>query len=96
MITTMAVLILCAAAFTLIYISKPHTSVEPIETGPETTKESEPAETSETTISDVLPITPKETEKDLEPLVIDILSMERDPNPHIINTDVIYEGENDE
>jgi flagellar basal body-associated protein FliL len=94
LITILVVLILCGAAFTVLYLTKPHYEVPPV--GTETGTEPESESTTETTapeLPDIPPIIPKETET--ETLQINVLEMERDPNPHIISTEIIY-GEEDE
>ena len=98
MITVMAVLILCAAAFTLLYLSTPHSGVEPLETAePETEETTKQEQTSETDVPSVVPpVIPQNTETETDPLIVDVIGMERDPNPHVISADVIYEGEDNE
>ena len=92
LITILVVLILCGAAFTVLYLTKPHYEVPPV--GTETESETESTvETTAPELPDIPPIIPKETET--ETLQINVLEMERDPNPHIISTEIIY-GEEDE
>ena len=94
LITILVILIMCGAAFTILYLTKPHYEVPVVGTESETESESE--STTETTfpdLPDIPPIIPKETET--ETLQINVLEMESDPNPHIISTEIIY-GEEDE
>lgn len=95
MVMVLAIMILCAAAFTVLYLCRPHTDVKPIESRTESTESGETETSTAPTLPFIPPIISNETDTETVPLVINVVEMTRDPNPHIISTDIIYEEDNE-